>query len=105
MKTEPKFCDQCGAKLVAGMCTKCPGQRKPFEVRPFEKITQEAKELFLDRVYKMCVEHAHGHFTGNCLCGCECSHWIYEEAMRCCLGDDVFKKINNPKEFYWPETP
>jgi hypothetical protein len=70
---------------------------KLFNYTKLEDISTEDKVKAFDRLYKMCLAHAAGHFGVDdmfCHTECDCEAYIAQEAMVKCLGQDTYTQLN-----------
>jgi len=82
-----------------------------FKYTKLVDIAPEHKIAAFDRFYKLCLDHAKGHFGYNemfCHTECDCEAHIAQEVMLECLGKDVYKQLNDhgdyelePKDYEW----
>lgn len=77
----------------------CVDDRSRFEYRRLETFTPEYKAEFFDFVYEMCLVHARNALKGESCAAddCDCMHFIYEMAMKRCLGPTALAQLNDPE--------
>jgi hypothetical protein len=62
-----------------------------LEITPLAQITDSQKVRVFDTLYSMCLSHVKG---GRSHIDCDCKHYIYEVAMEGCLGEGIFRRMN-----------
>jgi hypothetical protein len=99
MKKVPFFCDQCGSKLINGKCSENCCQ-EDYVYSSKANISNTDKTSYFDMLFDMCERHLNGVILNeqpglpSCRGGCSCEHYIFEAAMKLCLGEEVFKHLN-----------
>jgi hypothetical protein len=100
-KTLPNFCDQCGTALSIEKCTaKCPVCTPGFyQYTLKETVPVERKVEMFDKIFDMCERHFNAVVQPmpdgpRCDIECDCPQYVYEEAMQGCLGEGVFRYLN-----------
>jgi len=98
---QPKFCDQCGARLGSCYCKK---PKSLFYLKASEHSLDYKVKVF-DQLHEMCMFHVRGHYGDEprCSCECDCAQYVFEAAMSSCLGKDIFRQLNNYKEYVLDE--
>jgi len=77
----------------------CVEDRSRFEYRKLDTFSQEYKSQFFDFIYEMCLVHARNALKGErCATDdCDCGHFIYETAIKRCLGPVALAQLNSPE--------
>lgn len=77
----------------------CVDDRSRFEYRRLDTFTTEYKTEFFDFLYEMCLVHARNALKGEACAvdECDCAHFIYEMAIKRCLGPTAIAQLNSPE--------